>query len=219
MSKEIEKYTKRRIYITPFGVDMDLFSPDRRTRKRDGSYIVGIVKGLKPVYGIDFLLNAVALVKRNYPEIPIRLRIAGDGPFFREYQEMAENLCIDDVTEWLGFISAEEAAKEWANMDVGVIPSRQESFGVSAIEAQACGTPLIVSDAEGLLETTIPGITSLVIKNGDTADLCKKIVQLYQESDLRKKLGINGRKYVAKRYEINHCFEKINGILERMIKK
>lgn len=75
---------------------------------------------------------------------------------------MAEQLEIADIVTWLGFIPQEEAACEWANMDVAVIPSLQESFGVSAVEAQACQIPVIISNVPGLKEATRPQISSVV---------------------------------------------------------
>ena len=76
---------------------------------------------------------------------------------------------IDSIVKWLGFISQEDAAKEWANMDIGIIPSvsDSESFGVSAVECQACGVPVIISDIPGLEESTCPGKSSLVVPRGD----------------------------------------------------
>ena len=99
------------------------------------------------------MIKAVAIIKKTRPEIPIKLRIAGKGEKEEEYKQLAVKLGIADVTTWLGFISQEEAAREWANMDVAVIAStlESESFGGSAVEAEACGTAVIISDIPGLM--------------------------------------------------------------------
>ena len=76
--------------------------------------VVGTVKGLSDKYGIADILKGVASF-RNDSDIPIRLRIAGKGPQENEYHQLASELGIDDITEWLGFINPEEAAREWAN--------------------------------------------------------------------------------------------------------
>ena len=112
MAREVGKYTDKKFYVTPFGVKTELFSPERRNRaENDGSFVIGTVKALKPKYGIDVLLRAVALIREHHPEIPIRLRIAGDGPCEEEYHRLAEELKIGDITDWLGFISQEDFAK------------------------------------------------------------------------------------------------------------
>lgn len=143
-----------------YGVNTTVFCPNRRTRN---IFVIGTVKGLESVYGIDIILKAAQIVRTERPDIPLRVRIAGKGSKAEEYMMLAKELGISDIVTWLGFISQESAAKEWANMDVAVIPSRQESFGVSAVEAQACGTPVIISDVLGLKEATSPFISSLVI--------------------------------------------------------
>lgn len=213
MAEETHKYTKKKIEITPFGVNMELFNPNKRTRphyvKEDNHFIVGTVKSLSPIYGIEYLLKAVAILKTEHPEIPIQLRIAGEGPGENYYKKLAKKLNIDDITIWLGFISQEDAAKEWANMDIAVIPSLQESFGVSAVEAQACGTPVIISDVVGLREVTDPMITSFVVKKCDETALVKAMLHLYNHENDRKNMGKSGRRYVENKYELDECFRKV----------
>ena len=217
MAEEAKKYTKKNIEITPFGVDMKLFSPDRRIRDCNRTeipkeFVVGTVKTLTPKYGIDYLIKAVANIHRECPYIPIRLHIAGCGPYEEEYRELARQLDIDSITTWLGYILQDQAATEWANMDVGVIVSTDdsESFGVSAVEAQACGIPVIISDIPGLMESTYPGVTSLVVPRKDEIALTKAIIQLYENPLLRNEMGMAGRKYVKENYEIDDCFNKVN---------
>lgn len=217
MAEEARKYTRKSIDITPFGVDMEMFSPNKRTRdqSRNGftkEFIVGTVKFLGFKYGIDYLLKAVARIRREYPYIPIRIHIAGIGTHEEEYRGLAQRLRIDDIVTWHGLISQEQVANEWANMDVGVIvpTDDSESFGISAIEAQACGIPLIVSDIPGLMEATSSGVSSVVIPRKDECALAEAIVKLYKESLLRSEIRISGKRFVRENYEINDCFDKIN---------
>lgn len=217
MAEETRKYTKKNIEITPFGVDMNLFSPEKRSRKQsDNNFVVGTVKALTPKYGIEYLLKAVAIIKDEYPQIPIKLRIAGKGSHEKEYKKLAVSLGINNITTWLGFISQEQAAEEWANMDVGIVASTldSESFGVSAVEAQACGTPVIISNVPGLMEATSPGQTSVVVKRKDEKVLAKSIVSLYDNKELRKKLGFAGRAFVMEKFELNNCFYQIEYLLK-----
>lgn len=219
MAEEASKYTNKQFYITPFGVDMDLFSPHKRTRKSDdNTFVVGTVKALTPKYGIDYLLKAIALVRKHHPEIPIVLRIAGRGTHELEYKELAKSLKIDAITTWLGFISQEQAAVEWANMDIGIIVSTSdsESFGVAAVEAQACGTPVIISDIPGLMEATDTGETSFVVPRKDEKVLADGIVRLYKNQVLRATMGEKGREYVVKKYELNLCFEYISSLFSKI---
>ncbi len=220
MAAETRKYTSKNIEVTPFGVDMDLFSPDKRTRQaEDGEFVVGLIKSLTPTYGIDTLLKAVKIVTEKRSDIPLKVRIAGKGECEEEYKKLAKILRIELIVCWLGFISQNQAANEWANMDVCVIPSRSESFGVAAIEAQACGRAVIITDVSGLKEATSPNETSLVVPIEDENSLANAIITLYDNPDLRIQLGKKGRIFVNKKYEIDDCFSRIEECMMNIIKK
>ncbi len=207
------QYTAKNIHITPFGVKLDVFSPNKRNRK-DDTFIIGTVKAIDPKYGIDYLIKAVAIFKNRHPDVHFQLRIAGKGDYLEEYRTLARSLSIEKETKWLGFISQEDVAREWANMDIAVIPStvESESFGVSAIEAQACGTPLIISDIPGLMEATDPEKTCLVVKRKNEIEIADALDKLYSDQKLRTYLGSNGIQYVAEHYEYEKCFKAIESI-------
>ena len=220
MAIHARKYTNKKFEITPFGVRTDVFTPQKRNRN-DSTFVIGTVKALDPKYGIDYLIKAVAKFKINNPNVSFQLRIAGKGDYREEYERLADSLGIGEETVWLGFISQEDAAREWANMDVAVIPStlESESFGVSALEAQACGTPVIISDIPGLMEATYPGKTSIVVKRKNVDELYEAITKLYYDSELREKLAHNGLIYVSNKYSYDKCFNHIENIFLSKLKK
>lgn len=185
--------------------------------KKKQDFIVGTVKSLSDSYGIADILSAVSIVKRK-GEIPIKLRIAGKGPQEEEYRRLANELEIDDVTTWLGFISQEKAAEEWANMDVAVIPSTMESFGVAAVEAQACGTAVIITDIPGLMEATEPGKTSVVVHKNSPDEIAREIERLSNDK-VRRPFSNNGLIYVRKNYELNGCFQRIENAFKDLERK
>ena len=102
MAKETRKYTRKAIKITPFGVDTELFTPDKRSRGDDKSFVIGTVKKLEPKYGIDVLLKAAAILREKLPEL--RIVIAGNGVNEKEYHQMAEELGLGDIIRWTGFM-------------------------------------------------------------------------------------------------------------------
>lgn len=213
MADEAGHYTDRPFAITPFGVDMELFHPAKRDRE-DGSFVIGTVKTLASLYGIDYLLQAAAMLRSEHPEMNLRVRIAGDGPQEKEIKQLAAELGISDIVEFLGRIPQEACAREWANLDAAVIPSiRYESFGVSAVEAQACGVPVIISEVGGLMETTVPGESSIVVPRENARAIADAVWQLYCDPELRKRMGAAGRKNVTGKYELNHCFAAIEKLL------
>ena len=220
MADETRKYTNKDIEITPFGVDMQLFNPDKRKRDdSDGTFVVGIVKSLENVYGIEYLLKGVSIFKKTYNDANIELRVSGKGSCEKKYKELAKKLDIDEITTWVGFISPNKVAEEWANMDVAVIPSLQESFGVAAVEAQACGVPVIVTDIPGLMESTLPGKSSIVIKKCDEYAIADALHFLYNDLNKRLRMGKLGREYVVQNYSLDSCFQKISDLFQKVVEK
>lgn len=221
MAEETRKYTDKKIYITPFGVDMTLFNPDKRKRTDDNEFVIGTVKRLEPKYGINYFLKAVKIIREKRPDINLKVRIAGKGNHELEYKQLAKSLKIDDIVTWLGFISQPEAAKEWANMDCGIIfsESESESFGVSAVEAQAAGPPVIISDIPGLMEATEPNVTSAVVPRKNEKLLANKIIELYDCPQVRFDMAQKGRDFVSHTYELNQCFRFVMELYQYVRRK
>jgi len=220
LAGEAAKYTSRHFEITPFGVDTALFSPAARTRVAgDGRFVIGTVKKLSPKYGIDDILVAGRQLLRARPEIPLEIRIAGCGPQEDELHQLANDLGLGERTKWLGFIDSKQASVEWANMDVAVIPSRleSESFGVSAVEAGACGVPVIVSDVAGLQESTAPGVSSIVVKRGDLSGIVAALTRLYDNPHDRQRFGAAGRRLSVERFDLAHCFGHVEELYESLL--
>lgn len=209
MAEETSKYTDKAIVITPFGVDMDLFTPNYKYASDSNNYVIGTVKALEPKYGIGTLLSAVSILYNKRPDLNIRLRIAGKGSLENELKQTADRLGISPITTWLGYISQEEAAREWVGFDVGVVASESESFGVSAVECQACGTPLVISDVPGLMEACDGGATAVVVPRGNDSALACAIEDLADDRSRRLSMSERGREYVSSAYEVNSCFKKV----------
>lgn len=219
MAVETSKYIKKKIYITPFGVDMNLFNPNKRSRQEDNKFIVGNIKALNRKYGIDTLLRATKYVVDLRPDINVEVRIAGKGPEEGNLKDLASELGIANRIVWLGFIQQSEVAKEWANMDIAVISSSSysESFGVSVVEAQASGTFAIISDIPGLKEASSQEIADRAILINDYESLAYEIIYMYDNPEERYNIAINARNYVFENYEINDCFKKIEAFYKKIV--
>ena len=120
---------------------------------------------------------------------------------------------------FLGFVDKNNVVKEFQNFDIAVFPSTldSESFGVAAVEAEACGTPVVVSDVGGLMESTNPGLTSLVAKKNSVEDLADKIEKLVIDGELRLKMGKEARKFVEDNYSLEDNFNDVNKLYEKII--
>ncbi len=213
MKVETEKYTNKKITVTPFGVDTKKFFVNKVPHDE---IIVGTIKTLEEKYGIQYLIKAFAKVKEQNKDKNLKLRIGGKGSQKEYLEKLSEELGIKEHVTFLGFLSPEQVINEFQHFDISVFPSTldSESFGVAAVESEACGTPVIVSNAGGLMESTKPGVTSLVAEKMNVDDLAEKINKLVQNKELREKMGEDSRKFVEENYSLEKNFEDIEKIYE-----
>jgi len=197
MATETAKYTSKMISITPFGIDCQLFSPSKEGKKEDRTFIVGCTKTLAPIYGIDILIKAFAVISHD---IDAKLKLLGEGPSYLELKQLTEKLNISDKVEFLGRKPIAELPYYYNDFDVAVYLSKSESFGVVALEAMACECPLIVSKAAGFIEV-VPSEAGIFIDCEDVQAVAESLRLLYKNKELRKKMGAKGRKYVTAQYQ------------------
>ena len=195
MKIETQKYTNKPIEVTPFGVDINKFVPNRIEKEE---ITIGTIKTLEEKYGVQYLVKAFKEVKERNKNLKLKLRIGGRGSQEDYLKGLVKELSIAEDVSFLGFVKPNDVIKEFQNFDLAVFPSTldSESFGVAAVEAEACGTPVIVTDVGGLMESTKPNVTSLVAKKKSVEDLADKIDILVKDKDLRIKMGNAARKFV-----------------------
>ena len=102
-------------------------------------------------------------------------------------------------------------------LNIAVFPSLEESFGVSVIEASACEKPVVVSDVGGLPEVVEDNVTGFVIPKKNVDLLTDRIEKLLLDSELRIKLGQNGREKVKREFEWEICVDKMIGIYKKRL--
>ena len=170
MAKETLRYTDKPITVTPFGIDTGIF----RSRivenifERD-SIVIGTIKTLEKKYGIDILINAFSIVKKNNPGLKLKLLIVGGGSEEESLRQLTRDLNVDADTVFTGKIRYDDVVSYYNMLDVYVAVSvlDSESFGVAVLEASACEKPVIVSDVGGLPEVVENGVTGIVVKVKD----------------------------------------------------
>lgn len=210
MARQTRRYTDRRIEVTPFGIDLQQFRPRAVASPfTPGDVVIGTVKTLAEVYGIEFLIRAFAQVRALRPALPLKLLLVGEGPQRAMLQRLVEELGIAPVTFFAGRVEHARVA-DWHNMlSVSVAVSLRESFGVAVLEASACEKPVVVSSAGGLPEVVEHGVTGLVVPPGDVARTAAAIDTLVTDPALRVRMGSAGRERVARLYEWERCVDRM----------
>ena len=151
MAKETALYTKKQIHVVAFGIDIEKFKP---IEKEESSRItIGIIKTLEDVYGVNFLIDAFAIIEKK-KKYDVELLIVGKGNKMPILQNQVKALGLKHV-KFVGQIRHELVPEYFSKMDIVVIPSLQESFGVAAVEASACQKPIVVSNVGGLPDVVI----------------------------------------------------------------
>jgi glycosyltransferase involved in cell wall biosynthesis len=219
MANETKKYCKKDIYVTPFGVDTEKFIKDRRRFIfEEDDIIIGTIKTLEKVYGINHLIKAFSTLVNRNPDKPLKLLIVGDGSCENDYKKLADELNISEKTHFAGYINHNEIVKYYNNFDIFVVYSIRESFGVSVLEASSCELPVVASDVGGLPEVIIDGETGILVPPENSDILADAVERLVDDKALQLLLGSNGRKMVEEKYKWNLCVEKMieiyNGVLK-----
>ena len=191
----------RRIECIFSGVDQSLFALE----SEPGEYI-GFI-GRLDVYmkGIDILLNALKKIKNS----TVTLKIAGSGPQknIKSLIATIDTLKLKDRVTLLGKISDTEKRDFFKRSLFFVMPSRFEGWGISAIEAAACGKPVIGTDIPGLKDAIIDKKTGFLVESENSDELAVAIDTLLENKKLRNELGCNGKKW-AKNFQWEEIAEQ-----------
>jgi D-inositol-3-phosphate glycosyltransferase len=195
-----------RIATIPCGVDTDLFTPGDRAEARrrldlDGRPLLLWVGRIAPIKGLDTLLDAVARLSGSGQDMRL-LVVGGDADEPTNGHETSlrrriERLGLGDSVRFVGPQPQSVLPLYYAASDVTVLPSYYESFGMVALEAMACGSPVIASRVGGLVTTVRDGVTGFLVPDGDVEALAERIATLVADPELRWRLGREGVRWAA----------------------
>ena len=159
-------------------------------------FVLGVVSRLEHIKGMDLVIPAFAEVRRRFPDV--RLLVVGDGSLRGSMEQQAQELGCADAVTWAGRQPQESLPQYYGEMDIVLMPSRSEGFGLTAIEAMACGCVVVASDVGGLPEVVRDGICGFLHRTEDVADMAEKICSLIASSELYRSLQKNALRHVQK---------------------
>jgi glycosyltransferase involved in cell wall biosynthesis len=207
--------------IVPCGVGSEFQPRDRHACRVElglptNRPIVAYVGRFDPAKGIDTLIRALALIE---PQHQPHLLLAGgfdpDAPDAREFQgiqALVNSLGLEERTTFLGRLDHTQLPSAYAAADIVVVPSHYESFGLVAVEAMACGTPVIASDVGGLRYTVIHRETGLLAPARDHLAFARAIGCLLDEPALRDRMGAAGARLVDRLFRWDLVAEQLEGL-------
>ena len=195
-----------RVAVIPCGVDTDVFTPGDAMAARAA---LGLPPGplllyvgrIAPIKGLETLLDAVGCLRGA--GTPARLAVVGgetDEPtdgHEADVRRRASALALGDAVTFVG-AQPQQRLREWyVAADVTVLPSYYESFGMVALEAMACGSPVVASRVGGLQTTVRDGVTGLLVPEGDPCALAATITRVLGDDAVRWRLGREGQRWAA----------------------
>lgn len=204
-----------RIRVIPAGVDTERFRPipvdvaKARIGIPQERKLILYVGRIEPLKGIETLFRAIAILAKETPclcdNICISI-IGGEGENTdatrsaeeERLRELREQLELHDLVTFLGSKDQDALPYYYSAAYVVVVPSYYESFGMVAVEAMACGVPVIASKAGGLMYTIQDGLTGLLFPANSPNALAEKLCLLLDEPDLRDKMGENARQWAQR---------------------
>lgn len=213
MARRTRSLVQTDVEVVPFGIDIDKFSPG--SGSSSGELTIGTARSLLHRYGLDILIQAFADFVSHEGSPSVRLLIAGDGPEEGRLRRLSAACGTADRVEFVGRLKHADMPAFLRRLDIFVMPSRYESFGVAALEACACEVPVIVSNVGGLPETVVDGVTGLIVERENVCALSTALSALAGSPATRRRLGRAGRARVIEHYTWGKCVDQMEGLYRR----
>lgn len=175
------------------GIDVEEFSDlPPRSRASPGVLFVG---GLEPRKGLEHLILAMGEVRNAVADV--RLDVVAKAGFrgvdsLEWFEVLAERAGIAGSAEFLSSVGADKLLSLYADCDVLALPSRNEGWGLSLMEAMACGKPVVATRVGGIPELVRDGVEGILVEPGDTRGLAMAIRRLLENPDERARMGASG---------------------------
>jgi glycosyltransferase involved in cell wall biosynthesis len=203
------------VHLLPHGVDLRRFRP-RPQRDSEGLRMLAVGR-LVEKKGFHVLLDAAARL-----DFAFRLRIVGSGPEDEHLSKLIETHGLARRVTLEGALTHAELPEAYAESDVVVVPSVQDSSGDRdglpnvVLEAMACARPVVASDISAVGCAVTDGETGLLVPHGDAGALASALRRLAAWPSLRERLGHGGRVRVERDYEVGRCTERLYELLTRV---
>jgi len=214
------------VYVVAPGIDLATFQPlDRAEARRKIGYGAGrlllFVGRLERLKGVEIAIRALALL-RDREHDDLRLIVLGEDSRDGDESEkerlkaVASALGVRDRVDFLGSVAHHELPYFYAAADALVMPSYSESFGLVALEAQACGRPVVASGVSGLRSVVRDEVSGYLIDSDDPATYAERIGRLLADPELAQQMGRRGR-LLAQRFSWTGTAERLESLFEDVI--
>lgn len=209
----LERYHNKVIAL-PNGVDTTVFKPNTIKRDTDTLIFVSILDIHHQFKGLGYLLDSVKQIAKKNPNI--KLIVVGEGKLKEYYQNKVKQEGYEKNIDFVGAKSQDELVNLYNRSQIFILPSIDtEGFGVVAIEAMACGLPVVVTNIVGVAQDVTDNNCGIAVVPRNSQVMANAINKLLSDDKLAKTMGKNGKKLVEKKY----AWSKIATTIENTYKK
>ncbi|HET9250503.1 MAG TPA: glycosyltransferase family 4 protein [Candidatus Eisenbacteria bacterium] len=202
---------RERVTVVRCGLTQEEYAVTAPPEARSEPVIVFLGR-LRRYKGAQHPIAAFPRVLKAVPEA--RLLVVGDGPYRGELVELARRLGVADRVAFHGAVSQREKVEVLNRAQVAVNTSPKEGWGLTAIEANACGLPVVASRSPGLVESVRDGETGILVKHGDHRALADALVRLLVDRELRVRLASQAVQW-ARTFDWETCYRESRAVIER----
>lgn len=214
---EDELQVKKAIDVIPNFVDLQTYCPERAYKDPRAFAAPGekILLHDSNFRAVKRVADVVRIFERVSREVPSVLLMIGEGPERASAQALARRLGVGERVRFLG---QQESASEVTGMaHVFLLPSELESFGLSALEAMACGVPVVGSDAGGLPEVVKHAETGYLLPVGDVEGMAARTIEILKDDEHRREMGQAGRRRAAALFGADRVVSQYERLYERVL--
>lgn len=205
--------TSKDIRVLPNFVDTERFHPIPREERCGLKHLTGKCDGSGPIFThvsnfrpVKRLTDVVEVFKRVNAAIPGRLMLVGDGPERSRIEGLVRSLGLAERVCFLG--KQDTFTRVLQNSDLFLLPSENESFGLAALEAMACGVPVIASNAEGIPEVVTDGETGFLSDVGDVDAMARNALSLLEDRAMLDRFSAAARERVTSNFSLPKLIER-----------
>lgn len=208
--------TRKSVAVVPFGVDTDIFKPSEHPVD-NRVFTMCCAKALEPMYNNHQLILAFAHLKKKYPATAMRLIILGEGSQARYLKTLSTQLGVADCVLFTGKVSAWLVAWYIANSHLLLNVSAYESFGVNVLEAMACAKPVIVSEAEGLVDLVSQTNGNQIVNAANELEIADAMETILLNPTRGELAGQSGYELVNRQFTLQMSIAQMISIYDEVL--